>query len=152
MSRGFNFRLQKVLEYRKEKEKQAQRKLSEARVTLMMEEGRLKSLKDDLNSIQITGQGEEDVFLDLQEAISCCHYMDYLDGCIDEQVVRISEKRGVVEKKRSETLERSRDSKVLSTLKEKQYFTFCQDVNLKEQKLSDEFALSAYYRRSLEEE
>ncbi|MDO9573687.1 MAG: flagellar FliJ family protein, partial [Candidatus Contubernalis sp.] len=97
------------------------------------------------------GEGE-DALLDLQEAITCCRYMDYLDGCIDEQQDRISEKKGVMEDKRYETLERARERKILSTLEEKQYSYFLKEMDIKEQKISDEFALSTFNRRSRQEQ
>ncbi|UNC91747.1 flagellar export protein FliJ [Candidatus Contubernalis alkaliaceticus] len=150
MSQGFEFRLKKVLEYREEKVKQAQKSLTEARIILMNEEGRLSSLKDELNNVNITAKGEGNL-LDLQEAITSCRYMDYLDVCICEQQHRVSEKKGVLEDKRCEILERTRERKILSTLEEKQYNLFLKDMDIKEQKLSDEFALSIYNRRCRQE-
>lgn len=147
MIERFQFRLQKVLEYKEEMEKQAQLKLLEKELALKTVADRLAALRKEFNQLQEDQKNNDETHIDLNEAMVSLRYTDFLGGCIKSQRDRVAYAETEVKNSREDVKEAAKERKTIDVLKGKKYKAFSQEVNKKEQKLNDEFALNSYYRR-----
>ncbi len=148
MTGKFQFRLQKVLEYKEEMEKQAQLKLVEKELALKTLADRLAALRKELNQLQEEQKNNSETRINLHETIISCRYTDFLGGCIKNQQDRIAYAETEVKNSRESVKEAAKERKTLDVLKESKYKVFSQEIKKTEQKLNDEFALNSYYRHN----
>ncbi|MBU3195828.1 flagellar export protein FliJ [Clostridium algidicarnis] len=137
----FNFRLQKLLDIRTEKEEESKRNFKEAQGQKDKVENSLNNMKQNYsryNSVTI----KEDV---VQQKIRR-NYLYALNTSIDEKTIELNKKIIVLDKKREELKEKQIDRKTVEILKDKKKTEFLDIEKHVEQVQNDEFALYGYIR------
>ncbi|MBU3202965.1 flagellar export protein FliJ [Clostridium algidicarnis] len=137
----FNFRLQKLLDIRTEKEEESKRNFKEAQGQKDKVEDSLNNMKQNYsryNSVTI----KEDV---VQQKIRR-NYLYALNTSIDEKTIELNKKIIVLDEKREELKEKQIDRKTVEILKDKKKTEFLDIEKHVEQVQNDEFALYGYMR------
>lgn len=138
----FNFRLQKLLDLKFQKEEQSKLVFKKAQEEKLKVEQKLDTLKDDYKRYS-----EVRMFGTVVEQKITHNYLEALISCIDETNVELDKKNQVLEQKRKELVEKQIERKTVETLKEKQKINFELETKLIEQKFNDELALYGYIRK-----
>lgn len=138
----FNFRLQKLLDLKFQKEEQSKLVFKRAQEEKLKVEQKLDTLKDDYKKYS-----EVRMFGTVVEQKITHNYLEALISCIDETNVELNKRNQVLEQKRKELVEKQIERKTVETLKEKQKINFELETKLIEQKFNDELALYGYIRK-----
>lgn len=138
----FNFRLQKLLDLKYQKEEQSKIVFKKAQEEKLQVEEKLVSLKDNYKKYSETRR-----FGTVIEQKITHNYLNALVSCIDETNVELDKKRQALEQRRKELVEKQIERKTVETLKEKQKVKFELETKLVEQKFNDELALYGYIRK-----
>lgn len=138
----FNFRLQKLLDLKCQKEEQSKIVFKKAQEEKLKVEEKLVSLKDSYKKYS-----ETRIFATVIEQKITHNYLNALVSCIDETNVELDKKKQALEQKRKELVEKQIERKTVETLKEKQKVKFELETKLVEQKFNDELALYGYIRK-----
>ena len=143
MAEVYKFRLQKLLDIRKDIEEKSKLKFKEAQREKNMVEEELSNLKENYK-IHRNIDAYESV---IQQKIKQ-NYLNALNLAIDETTVVLKDKDKILELKREELKQCQVEKKTVEILKEKQKSAFLKEQNLIEQKTNDEFALYAFIRNN----
>lgn len=138
----FNFRLQKLLDLKFQKEEQSKLVFKKAQEEKLRVEERLVSLKADYKKYS-----EVRMFGTVIEQKITHNYLEALISCIDETNVELENKNQILEQNRKELIEKQIERKTVETLKEKQKISFELETKLAEQNFNDELALYGYIRK-----
>ncbi len=135
---GFKFRLEKVLLYKEQLEKEVKAKLAELNAQREQLKKRYESLKQDelfqeqkLSQTPVNEMGER-WLLD--------NYIKALRQDIQQTQKNISMLEMQIEKNRKELAEKAKDRKIMEKLKEKHFEYYKKEEQLKEQRNLDEIA------------
>ncbi len=137
MPKSFIFKLEKVLDYRRQLEDEAVALLADAQAKFDISEQKKNDLESRLRRHQREGlkpDGTADDIWLWQK------YKDGLDMDLSRAKVELSRLALKLQKCRQDAVERSKDRKLLEKLKEKQSTRHHHEENLKEQKESEELA------------
>jgi flagellar protein FliJ len=137
----YKFRLQKLLDIRKDKEEESKRVFKEAKVEKEITEEKLTSLKENYTKYNKSSQDETLVSKKIKNM-----YLNALDNSISETKNDLANKIIELDVKREELKQKQIDRKTVETLKEKQVEAFMKEQKLAEQKANDEFALYGFLR------
>lgn len=137
----YKFRLQKLLDIRKDKEEESKRVFKEAKVEKEITEEKLTSLKENYTKYNKCPDGETLVSKKIKNM-----YLNALDNSISETKTDLANKIIELDVKREELKQKQIDRKTVETLKEKQVEAFMKEQKLAEQKANDEFALYGFLR------
>lgn len=134
------------MEYREERETEAQNKLASTRETLRESMEKLSGLKQELENL-CRDEAAENTQVDVNTRLMQTLYAEVLSARItnQEQVVRHNEEE--VQKDTQQLIAKMQERKVLSNLKDKQKTAFYLEQQALEQKAYDEFAVLKYNRR-----
>jgi flagellar FliJ protein len=138
---NYKFRLQKLLDIRKDKEEESKRIFKEAQLKKEKVEEKLDNLKNDYNRYKTAKPNETLVERKLKHI-----YLNALNVSINETSAELQEKVNILEEKRQELKQKQIDRKTVETLKNKQYEAFKKEQALIEQNSNDEFALYGFLR------
>ena len=141
MTDGFEFRLQKLLDIRKDIEDKSKLEFKEAQRERNLVEEELNNLKDKYNIHRNIDSYESIAKQKMQQ-----NYLNALNYAIDETAVSLEDKEKILEQRRCELEQCQVEKKTVEILKENQKNTFIKEQNLIEQKTNDEFALYAFIR------
>jgi flagellar FliJ protein len=139
----YKFRLQKLLDIRKDFEDKSKLKFKEAQREKNMVEEKLNNLNEKYKAHRNINSYESLIQQKIKQ-----NYLNALNFSIDETTVVLKEKDNILEQKREELKECQVKKKTVEILKENQKSAFLKEQNLIEQKTNDEFALYAYIRRN----
>lgn len=144
MPRGFRFRLQKVLEYRRQREDQAKFAFAKARADQELQTTAVNNLRSALEkheSSLYAGKHltEGDIWLWRQ-------YRKRLIQDMERAEMRLMELTRLMNARRRELVERSKERKLLERLRSQQEIVFRREANLREQREYDEMATIRYAR------
>ncbi|MFQ5649089.1 MAG: flagellar export protein FliJ [bacterium] len=134
------FRLQRVLEIRKVIEKEKEKDLSLARITLQREKQILQALQGRKNAF--AQEMNQATRTNVQHIVERHLYLNTLLSAIDEQCNVITAVKQQVETKRQHLLQATQDKKVLEKLQEKKEREFLKNQERQEQGFLDELARS----------
>ena len=143
MAEIYKFRLQKLLDIRKNfedksklqfKEAQRQRDLVKDELNILKEKYKMYKNIDSLESV-------------VQQKMKQ-NYLNSLNYAIDEVTVTLEDKEDILEQKRQELKQCQVDKKTVEILKENQKNEFLKEQNSIEQKTNDEFALYSFIRNT----
>lgn len=140
---AFNFRLQKLLDYREEQKKMAQEDLARKQQQLKEIEGQLDELKkeeEELHSFHREQLQKTDLFT----LFSVENYRQLLDGEFYQRHQELNSTSKDVEKQRDVVVEFWQSCEILNKLKEKSYQNYLEEEKVKERYLNDEIALFNY--------
>lgn len=138
----FNFRLQKLLDLKFEKEEEGKIVFKKAQDDKISAENKLENLKDSYSKysqIRITGTVIEQKIMQ--------NYLNAVSICIDETSDELQTKKKVLEEKRQELIKKQIERKTVEALKEKQKQNFDKKQKIIEQNFNDELALYGYIRK-----
>ncbi len=148
MAKRFQFRLEQVLNLRKQIEDVKVRELAQAKGRLLQIEEALKehaeiekSFLENYSELEKNGKFNSD------QAIIYCDYEEWLLRKENEYRRLESEWIKEVEKRRQNAVKVSRERQLLDNLKEKQKNTHAREVLSEEQKFLDEVSSIAFIRR-----
>jgi len=145
--RKYNFKLQRILDYREHIEKSRQLEL--AKVQMMLKDARdsllqlFSSLREYQNELQTL---EQQSTIDISFSIQYHVYLMELMSRIDEQQKVIQTLEKEEEERRQVLLAASKDKKILEKLKEREYSEFMEAFLKFEQNIIDEVAINSYRR------
>lgn len=139
----YKFRLQKLLDIRKDREEESKRVFKAAQIEKEKTEEKLDKLKTDYDKYR---RYEENESLAMRKIKNM--YLNALNTNISsakqelqEKIIKLNEKRELLKEKQIER-------KTVETLKDKQLQAFMKEQQLIEQKSNDEFALYGFLRTS----
>ena len=137
----YQFRLQKLLDIRIDKEEESKRNFKEAQSETLKVQERLSTLKGNYAKYREM-TGTESV---IERKIKHL-YLNSINFSISETTDDLKSKEKVLEDKRLELKQKQIDRKTVESLKEKQMTEFIKEQDLIEQKMNDEFALYGFIR------
>lgn len=138
----YQFRLQKLLDIRVDKEEESKRNFKEAQNEKLKVEEKLNNLKQSYEKYrEITG-AESVIERKIKHV-----YLNSINYNIAETSEELKSKERVLEDKREDLKLKQIDRKTVESLKEKQKAEFIKAQELIEQKMNDEFALYAFIRK-----
>lgn len=138
---GYNFKLQKLLDIREDKEEESKRRFKEAQLEKEKVEERLSTLKDNYTKYR-TAPYDGNLVQQKMKHI----YLNALNISIMETKNQLQKKVNVLDEKREDLKQRQIERKTVEILKEKQLQAFIKEQALIEQKANDEFALYGFIR------
>ena len=148
----FRFRLQKVMEYKEEIEKQRKLELSKSKQRVYDEEEKLKQLRrrDSACRKQIQEKGMAER-IDPREMDLYYQYLKVLEAQMKHQNGCILGAKEVMEEKRQILLEATKERKILEKLKEKKHVEYSSDMARRERFVLDDLSSTAFARRRKEQ-
>ncbi len=147
---GFNFKLQKLLEYREDQKKMAQEKLAR-------KQQEHESAQTELEQIQTAQQRLLKYHREQQEQaqgldIYTLLYIDTYHNQLEKNYTHTSEKlhhsKKKMETQRKVVVEHWQKCRTLERLKEKALTDFIEEEKLREQRVNDELSLYSYLRNN----
>lgn len=139
----YKFRLQKLLDIRKDFEDKSKLKFKEAQRDKDIVETELKDLKEKYQRYRDIDAHESIVKQKIKQ-----NYLNALNFAIDRSTILLEDKAKILEEKREELKKCQVEKKTVEILKENQKIAFLKEQNLIEQKSNDEFALFAFIRNN----
>ncbi|HEY8889998.1 MAG TPA: flagellar export protein FliJ [Clostridium sp.] len=143
MGEAYKFRLQKLLDIRKDFEDKSKIEFKEAQREKNIVENELKELQKNYK-IHRNIDGYESI---INQKIKQ-NYLNALNYSIDKNTMILEDKGKILDQKREKLKLCQVEKKTVEILKEKQKFAFLKEQNLIEQKSNDEFALFAFIRNN----
>jgi len=140
----YRFRLQKLLDIRKDFEDKSKVQFKEAQREKDMVEIELNNLKVKYNTHKNIDSYKSIIQQKIQQ-----NYLNALNLSIDKNTVAFEDKGKILEQKREQLKKCQVEKKTVEILKEKQKSAFLKEQNQIEQKSNDEFALFAFIRNNL---
>ncbi|AWI03710.1 flagellar export protein FliJ [Clostridium drakei] len=137
----YNFRLQKLLDIRLDKEEESKRNFTEAQNQKLKVETKLEELNANYEKYRNI-QGNESV---IKRRITHI-YLNAINYSINEASEELQQKERILEDKRYDLKQKQIDRKTVEILKEKGEKAFLKEQNLIEQRNNDEFALYGFIR------
>lgn len=147
MPKPFQFKLQRVLEYRAQLEDSARHALGRARREYRDQVLLVEELRDALERHLASMRGKKT--LSSAELWLWRNYRERLELDINKGEHRLKELAAVVDKRRREVVERTKDRKLLEKLKSNQALAFAVEEGRKEQRDLDEMATLRYGHRGV---
>lgn len=142
----YKFRLQKLLDMRKEMEQKSIMEFQKARKESMLVKEKLDGLRESYekykNISEIKGVVEQKM---------ARVYLNSLTYSIDDAENKLKLKMNIVSKRREELKKKQVDRKTVDILKEKDEASFIKEQNRLEQNANDEFALQGFLRAKREQ-
>lgn len=138
---AFNFRLQKLLDIRTEKEEESKKHFSEAQSQ--------KDKTEDLLNVMKQNYSKYNNVLNVGSVIEQKirrNYLNDLNTSIDEKVLELDKKIIILEDKRRDLKTKQVDRKTVEILRQKREVEFLDLEKHMEQTQNDEFALYGYMR------
>lgn len=139
----FHFRLEKLLEIRRELEDESKIQFKNAQDEKVKAEEELQSLKEKYKEVS-KNKNCSTIF----EYKIVNNYINFLDKRIEEEKINLKNKTIAVEEKRKELIDKQRDRKAVEKLRENKYLEYVKESQAIEQKNNDEFALYGFIRNT----
>jgi flagellar FliJ protein len=139
----YKFRLQKLLDIRKDNEENSKLKFKEAQSEKNLVEDELNSLKENYKIHRNISADESIIHQKIKQ-----NYLNAMNFAINETTVVLKDKENILEQKRENLKQCQVEKKTVEILKEKHNSAFLKEQNLIEQKTNDEFALYAFIRKN----
>lgn len=148
----FRFRLQKVMEFKEDIEKQRMLVLGEAKKRVQIEEEKLRNLQhQDQECRNRVSEKESENQINPVEMNLYYQYLKGLEDRMELQGDLILKAEEEAEKKRQALLAVTKERKILEKLKEKRLADYTSELLKKEQFLLDDLASTNYIRRRIEQ-
>ncbi|WP_026881252.1 flagellar export protein FliJ [Clostridium akagii] len=141
----FDFKLQKLLDIRYNKEEESKLNFSKAQDDKTNAEENLDKL-----NMNYSKYSETRMHGNVVQQKTTQFYLNSLATCIDEAISELEKKKMILEEKRQDLKQKQVDRKTVDILKDKQMDKYTKEVNAIEQRNNDEFALYGYIRNTAE--
>jgi flagellar FliJ protein len=139
---GYKFPLQKLLDIRIIKEDESKRDFMEAQGHKKIAEEKLAELKSNHRKFNVENKEEDIVTRKIRNS-----YITALNNHIIESTKELARRIEKVDMQREDLKQKQIDRKTVETLKEKRQELFKKEIDDKERKSNDEFALYSYMRK-----
>lgn len=139
----FKFRLDKVLDIRKDREEESKISFKKAQDDRKKVESKLYCLKEDYDKFNQWDK-EEGIYLKRVRNT----YLTALSENIEDTESELQYRKNKVEEKRKDLVLKQRERKTVEILKEKKYEEYLKEENRLETLANDEFALYGYIRKT----
>lgn len=139
----YRFRLQKLLDIRKNHEDKSKIQFKEAQREKDVVEKELTDLKEKYKNNRNVDSYDTIVHQKIKQ-----NYLNAINSAIDKNTLLFEDKGKILEQKRENLKKCQIEKKTVEILKEKQKSAFVKEQNLIEQKSNDEFALFAFIRNN----
>ena len=140
----YNFSLQNVLDWRNDQENEAKLNLTQIKNNLNKEENYLQQLI--YENVQLKEKAALTRKVDLMRQQDL--YKEVLDEKIIQQKLIVEQKMNEMKKAEEALLSAHKDKKVMEKLKEKEYETYMETLQIEEQKQIDEFSTITFGREA----
>jgi flagellar FliJ protein len=144
---AFEFRLQKVLDYREKQKKMAQEELVLSQIELQTIQGELVRLEDEEEKLFQFQRNSQDQNIDALTLFSIDNYRLFLQESYESGLQALEKQEKVVDERRNEVVERWREFKIMGKLKENALNDHFLAEKVQEQHHNDEISLYNYLRR-----
>ena len=151
-ARSFTFRLQRLLDIRIMREKQARQELLARQAQVAVEEQRLEVLNAEAAALEDRMTPRVGEVVDFDEIRMCTWALRAKQEEQAAQVHRIDQARHRVVEQQEELKQRGIEVKALEKLKDKQHEEFKQELLAEQAVFLDDLASQQYIRRTVEEE
>jgi flagellar export protein FliJ len=141
----FKFRLEKVKQYRDLIKKEAERALLEKRAEANKAEETLHLLSEEKNRIKIDTDG----ILTAGELQVLASYEEFLLGLLKTQKQVVEDTNKAVEKAREVFIDKAKDERALSLLKDKKYEEYREEETRRQKKEFSEIAINLERREKI---
>ncbi len=144
---AFEFRLQKLLEYRENQKKIAEEELARRQrevLSVQQEIMRLQAEEERLLENHRTQQGSE---LNIMGLIAMENYRCFLQRCHQERMQRLQKAEKELERQRNVVMESWRSCRSLTLLREKAEHNYLEEEKVSDQRLNDELSINCYMRQ-----
>ncbi len=145
---AFEFRLQKLLEYRESQKKLAQEELARRQRELLALQHELERLQGEEQQLLQKHRLAQEKELNVATLIFLENYRFYLQGNYRRCVEALQRSEAQLNRQRQAVLEAWRSCRVLKTLKEKAKAEYLEEQKIREQRLHDELGLNCFVRRN----
>jgi len=140
----YNFSLQNVLDWRNDQENEAKLNLTQIKNNLNKEENYLQQLI--YENVQLKEKAALTRKVDVMRQQDL--YKEVLDEKIIQQKLIVEQKMNEMKKAEEALLSAHKDKKVMEKLKEKEYETYMETLQIEEQKQIDEFSTITFGREA----
>ncbi|MCR3757827.1 flagellar export protein FliJ [Clostridium felsineum] len=138
---GFDFRLQKLLDLRVQKEEESKVEFKKSQDVKLKIEKNLVSMTENYHEYSLKRLSGTVIEQKITQ-----NYLNALNVLIDETNINLEKQKKVVEEKRNVLIKKQVERKTVEVLKDKQKLEFEKNENLKEQRVNDELALYSFIR------
>ena len=139
----FKFRLEKVKSFREKLKKEAERVLAQKMSSLNSAEQIMEQLKEEKDRDKSSG----DNILSAAELMLIGDYDRFIQELLEKQKVVIQDAEKAVENAREELIERAKDEKALSLLKDKKLEEYTDERKRRDRKETSELAIRQFQRK-----
>jgi flagellar FliJ protein len=142
----FQFRLQKLLDYREDKKKLAQEELARRQRELLKIQDEIEKLQKEEQRVLAFHHEHQSEKLDVLTLTALESYRFFLQERLRSKQQELLQSREQVEEQRKVVVESWKNCRVLEKLKEKSLNAFLQEEKSREQRFIDEISLYGYIR------
>lgn len=142
----FQFRLQKLLDYREDKKKLAQEELARRQRELLKIQEEIEKLQKEEQRVLAFHREQQSERLDVLTLTALESYRFFLQERLRSKQQELLQSREQVEEQRKVVVESWKNCQVLEKLKEKSFNAFLQEEKSREQRFIDEVSLYGYIR------
>lgn len=139
--KGFKFNLQKLLEIRIDEEEKSKIQFKDAQREKLKVEDRLEELKGNYKKYNVVGESETALYKKVR-----LNYLNALNNSIEETAEELEVRNRILDKKKSDLINKQVNRKTVEILKEKKLEKFTKEEEMKERMFIDELALYKYVR------
>ena len=145
---GYTFRLERILNLKREIEDIRRRELSEAITALRREIERKEEIESEISEAVNEMRTGQKLGWNPLRYISAHRYLSYLNAELQNQASRIKEAELEVNRRREKTVQAIKEPKIFEKLKDRDYRRFLEDLSKREVALLDMVTTNGYHRRS----
>jgi len=143
----FTYKLESVLEYRKNMEEQKLAEFSSQEQNLRKAEDALQSISDEREKLSEELKGLQNMSCDGRDIALMMTYADELQNKEKKQQFVVQKERILLEEKRQLLFEAVTKRKILEAHRQKQFETYRTDEILAERRQTDEIAIQRFVKR-----
>ncbi|TDX51931.1 flagellar export protein FliJ [Orenia marismortui] len=140
----FNFRLQSVLDLKKQEEEAIQKELARLIQEYRKIEKKIDNLKAEKKNIQQKLEKEEGIKINPSQAVRTRNYIKFLRDEIEELTLKLNYWEDEIKKCRQNLISKTKEKKSLVKLRDRKYDEHWQEMLSEEQKLNDELAINKF--------
>lgn len=144
--KAFQFRLQTKLTIASRQEQLAREELQRASFVRDQIADQLAEMMDRLSGMQASVRVLVQTAEPFERILIIKEYIPVVTASIQELELRLLQAEEVVEQRRTDLLEKKKETRTMERLKEKAWQRYLHELQLEEQKLIDELANNGHYR------
>ncbi len=145
---GYTFRLERILNLKKEIEDIRKRELSEAIIALRKEIERREEIESEISEVMDEMRTGQKVGWNPLRYISAHRYLSHLNAELQNQASRIRKADLEVNRRREKTIQAIKERKIFEKLRDRDYRRFLEKLSKGEMTLLDMVTTNGYHRKS----